>query len=114
LYLISWGSLGKGKKSINLESVVNLYKSKNAGATTDQFFFHLILFIADLSYVGFVPLGDFFDMLGDKKNDFGWRFHSYYLPPKRRGNSHSAPAGSKPRSTAAFSTHPTTMPQLTL
>jgi hypothetical protein len=27
-----------------------------------------------LSYVGFVPLGDFVDMLGDKKNDFGWHF----------------------------------------
>jgi hypothetical protein len=35
------------------------------------------------------------------------------LPSKRRGNSHSAPAGSEPRFTVAFSIHPTTMPQLT-
>ena len=35
------------------------------GLTTDRFFFSFNFFSADLLYVGFVPLSDFVDMLGD-------------------------------------------------
>ncbi len=34
--------------------------------TTDHYFIYSIFFLADLSYVGFVLLGDFVDINGDK------------------------------------------------
>jgi hypothetical protein len=52
------------------EAVCNGKIQPNSGAYNRPiYFFHLIFFIADLSYVGFVPLGDFVGMLGDKKMD---------------------------------------------
>jgi hypothetical protein len=35
------------------------------GLTIDRFIFSFNFFIADFSYAGFVPLGDFVDMLGN-------------------------------------------------
>jgi hypothetical protein len=57
--------------------LVGTFGWSHAAAYNQPIFIFIFLFLADLSYVGFVPLGNLLDINGDNsKADFGRHFWS--------------------------------------